>query len=116
MKKPKLKNVFNENKNQENWCKYTIQRNYGVNLLYETKKQYYKNSDIRKVTGNKKFQKSVKPHFGKGDTNSKKIVLLENSSMKINEKEVATIMNSPFINIIKTLDLKSSKKNVIQKI
>ena len=55
MKKSKLKNVFNENKNQENWCKYTIQRNYGVNLLYETKKQYYKNSDIRKVTGNKKF-------------------------------------------------------------
>ena len=55
MKRPKLKNLFNKNKNQENSFKYTIQRNYGVNLLYETKKQYYKNSDIRKVTGNKKF-------------------------------------------------------------
>ena len=27
MKRCKLKNLFNKSKNQENWCKYEIQRN-----------------------------------------------------------------------------------------
>ena len=31
------------------------------------KQQYYKNLDITEVTDNKKFWKSVKSHFGKGD-------------------------------------------------
>ena len=38
MKRSKLKNLFNKNKNQENWCKYETQRNYCVNLLCKTKK------------------------------------------------------------------------------
>ena len=37
-------------------------------------------------------------------------MLLENNSIKKNEKEIATIMNNYFINITKNLDLKSSKK------
>ena len=37
-------------------------------------------------------------------------MLLENNSIKTNEKEIATIMNDYFINITKNLDLKSSKK------
>ena len=37
MKRSKLKNLFNKNKNQENWCKYKTQRNYCVNLLCKTK-------------------------------------------------------------------------------
>ena len=38
MKRSKLKNLFNKNKTQETWCKYKIQRNYYVNILYKTKK------------------------------------------------------------------------------
>ena len=57
MKRSKLKNLFNKNKNQENWCKYKTERNYRVNLLCKTKKQYYKNLDIKEVTDNKKFWK-----------------------------------------------------------
>ena len=41
---------------------------------------------------------------------SEKIMLLENNSIKANEKEIATGMNYHFINITKNLDLKSSKK------
>ena len=37
-------------------------------------------------------------------------MLLENNLIKTNEKEIATIMNSFFINITKNLDLKSFKK------
>ena len=38
MKRSKLKNIFNGNKNQENWCKYKIQLNYCVKLSHKTKK------------------------------------------------------------------------------
>ena len=62
------------------------------------------------VIDDKKFWKSVKPHFGKGDLNSEKINLLENSSIKTNKKKIAAIMNNFIINIIKNIDLKSSKK------
>ena len=63
MERSKLKNIFHKNKNQENWFKYKIQRNYCVKLLHKTKKQYYKNLDIKEVTCNKKFWKSVKSHL-----------------------------------------------------
>ena len=38
MKRLKLKNNFNKNRNHENWCKYKTQRNYYVNLLRKSKK------------------------------------------------------------------------------
>ena len=43
MKRSELKNLFNKNINQKNWCKHKIQQNYCVNFLYKTTKQYYKN-------------------------------------------------------------------------
>ena len=71
------------------------------------KKQCYKNLYIKEVTDNKKFWKSVKSYFGKGDSDSEKIMLLENNSIKTNEKEIATIVNDYLINITKNF---SSKK------
>ena len=55
MKRYKLRNLFNKNKNEENWCQYKIQRHYCVNLLYKTRKQYYKNLGIKEVTDNENF-------------------------------------------------------------
>ena len=82
-----------------------------VSISYIKQKiQYYKNLDIKEVTDNKKFWKSVKSYFGKADSNSEKIMLLEINSIKTNEKEIAIIMNDYFINFTKYLDLKTSKK------
>ena len=104
-----MKNLFNKNKTRENWCKYKTKHNHCIKLLYKTKIQYYKSLDIKEVTDSKKFWKSVKSHFGKGDSNLEKI-MLENNLIKTNEKEIATIINTFFINITINLDLKSFKK------
>ena len=37
-KRSKLRNIFNKNRNHENWCKYKRQRNLCLNLLRKTKK------------------------------------------------------------------------------
>ena len=49
MKISRLKNLFNKNRNQENWCKYKIQCNYFVNLLYKTKKKKNNNNNITRI-------------------------------------------------------------------
>ena len=40
MKRSKLKNNFNKNRKYENLCKYKTKKNYGVNRLRKSKKQY----------------------------------------------------------------------------
>ena len=81
-----------------------------MSISYVKQRKQYKNLDIKEVTDNNKFWKSVKSYFGKADPNSEKNHAVENNSIKTNEKEIATIMNDYFINITKNLDLKSSKK------
>ena len=85
MKRSKLKNNFNKNRNHENWCKYKTQRNYCVNLLRKSKKQYFSNINISDVTDSKSFWKSVKPDFSNKGLNSNKITLVENDAIITND-------------------------------
>ena len=85
MKRSKLKNNFNKNRNHENWCKYKTQRNYCVNLLRKSKKQYFSNINISDVTDSKSFWKSVKPYFSNKGSNSNKITLVENDAIIKND-------------------------------
>ena len=47
-----------------------------VSNSYAKQKKYYKNLDITEVTDNRKFWKSIKSHFGQGNSNSEKIMSL----------------------------------------
>ena len=72
MVRSKHRNIFNKNKNYENWCKYNRQGNLFLNLLRKTKKSFYKILDEKQVSGNKIFWK-------KG-VNSSKITLVKTRS------------------------------------
>ena len=52
MKGSKLRNKFNRNRNHENRCNFKFQRNYCVNFLRKTKKQYYENLSVKNVMDN----------------------------------------------------------------
>ena len=62
MTRIKLRNIFLQNKSEENKIRYTKQRNFCVSLLRKTKKQYYQNLNEKSVVDNKLFWKTVK-HF-----------------------------------------------------
>ena len=113
MVQSKLRNIFNKNRNYENWCKYKRQRNLCLNLLRKTKKSFYKNLDEKQVSDNKVFWKKVKPSFSDKGVNSSKITLVEKNSIIVDEKKIANIMNNYFINITKTLSLKTLNKSQI---
>ena len=63
MLRSKLKNKFNKERNHINWCNYKCQRNRCLSILRKTKKEYFNSLNIKQVSDNKLFWKSVKPFF-----------------------------------------------------
>ena len=93
-------------RNHINWCNYKRQRNHCLSILRKTKKEYFNSLNIKQVSDNKPFWKSVKPFFSDKGSNSSKITLVEENNIISDEEEIANIMNNYFINVTKTLNLK----------
>ena len=111
MKRSTLKHNFKKNRNRENWCKYKTQRNYCVNLLRKSKKQYFSNINVRDVSDSKSSWKSLKPYFSNKGSNPNKITLVENNAIITNYRVISETINKFFINTAKKLNLKLFKNS-----
>ena len=78
MKRSKLKNKFNKERNKKNWSDYKQQRNICLNLLKESKTHHFDNLNVKDLTENKRFWKTIKPFFTDETRNSNNIILTEN--------------------------------------
>ena len=94
MKRSKIRNRLNTNRNNENWCNFKFRRNYCVNLLRKTKKRYYENLSVKNVMDNQTFWKTVKPYFSDKGSNSRRITLLKNNSILTDDRDIAKTMNN----------------------
>ena len=63
MHKSKLRNIFHKARAKEDGNNYKKQRNFCVNLLRNNKKDYFEKLNIKDLTDNKKFLKTIKPFF-----------------------------------------------------
>ena len=63
MKRYKLRNRSLKEKTEASRKVYNIQRNYCVNLLKKTKREYFANIKINNIADNKKFCKTCKTSF-----------------------------------------------------
>ena len=86
----KLKNKFNKERNHINWCNYKRQRNHCLSILRKTKKEYFNSLNMKQVSDNKLFWKSVKPFFNDKGPNSSKLTLLEENNITSDEEELLT--------------------------
>ena len=68
-----FRNKYLRTKTDENKRKYTKQRNYCVSLLTKSKREYYSNLDVKNITENKTFRKTVKPFLSDKVTSTQKI-------------------------------------------
>ena len=59
MKRSKLRNRFNKERNAKNYSDYKRQQNYCSNLLKESKTRHFNNLNLKDVTENKRFWKTV---------------------------------------------------------
>ena len=78
IKRSKLRNKFYETRNNTDTFNYNKQRNFSVSLTRKEKSKYFANLNIKDVTDNKKFWKTIKPCFSDKSKNSERIVLIEN--------------------------------------
>ena len=61
--------------------------------------------NIKQVSDNKLFWKSIKPFFSDKRPSSSTITLVEGNDIVRNKEEIADIMNDYFINVTRTLNL-----------
>ena len=78
MKRSRLQNKFIKERNSKNWSNYKQQRNYCSNLLKESKTRHFNNLNVKGVTENKPFWKTIKPFFADKTKISNNIILTKN--------------------------------------
>ena len=94
MHRSKLKNIYNKCRTEDNWSNYKKQRNFCVDLLRKTKTEYFQKLNVKDLSDNRKFWKTIKPFFSNKGLNSNKLMLKENNRLITEEKELATVMNT----------------------
>ena len=78
--------------------------------LYEKKKsKYFASLNIKDVTDNKKFWKTIKPCFSDKSKNSERIVLNENDEVVMEDDKVVLTLNTFFSNIVTSLNIPKFK-------
>ena len=105
MNRSRCKNTYFKNKSVENWERYRKLRNDCVKLTRKVKREYFENLNINSVKDNKTFWKTIKPNFTNKSNKSAKIILVENDEIISDNKKIAEIMNSYFVNITKDLNI-----------
>ena len=74
--------------------------------IKKTKRNFYNNLNINKVTNNKSFCKTVKTSLTEKTLKDEKIVLFENDTTTTEENEIAEIFWSYFDGIVDGLNIK----------
>ena len=120
MIRTRLRNKFFKTKKETDREKYNKQRNYCVSLIRKEKNNYFSNINIRDITDNKRFWKTVKPLFTDKIPTKSKITLIEKKVITqddeddiitediiSDDKTVSEVFNDFFVNIVSNLDIKS---------
>ena len=104
MNRSKLLNRYRNNKidiTKVTRSAYTRQKKFCVKLLRKTK-EFYNNLNIKYITENKLFWKTVKPSFTGKTLKDERTTLLENKRVVSDESELTESFNNYFGNIVKT--------------
>ena len=112
MIRSRLKSIYLENQNTTNWNNYKSQSNFCTNLLRKTKRDYFRNLNIRELNDNKKFWKRIKPFLSDKGLANNSIVLKENGNLITDTQELANLFNTYYINLINTLQLNKSPTKI----
>ena len=105
MTRSRLLNRYRKNKLESSRLEYNKQRNRCVKMLRETKKEFYNNLEVKSVTDNRRFWKTIKPNFSDKSLKDEKITLVENDKIVSEDSELAKIFNDYFSNIVKNLNI-----------
>ena len=106
-----LRNRYNKERTPGNLNAFKKQRNKCVKTLRQAKRNYCVNLDVKSITDNRTFWKTVKLLFSEEVQTSSDITLVENGSLISDDFKVAEIMNDYFVNITETLGISKDVGN-----
>ena len=109
MKRSELESKHVKNKTNENLKSYKKQRNFCSKLYKKERKKYYEMLDLKNVTDNKEFWKTVKPFLSDKVTTFPKISLVEKGEIISDESKVANSFSNFFENAIRSLGIKANE-------
>ena len=109
MTRSRLQNKWYKHGSLECELAFKHQRNYCNRLYKKERRTYYENLNVKSITDNKKFWKTVKPLLGDKGGKKEKIVLVKGDRIIQEEAEVAKTFNDFFDNAVKSLGIKENK-------
>ena len=112
MHRSKLRNRYNKNKTVENFHAYKTQRNRCVNILRKTKRDYYRNLELKDFTDSRKFWKTFKPVFTNTVQVCQSINLIENDEFVSEDLAIVGVFNHYFTNVTKELEIRVNKTHL----
>ena len=104
MNRSRLLNGYRKEKTEATRSPYKRQRNFCVKLLTRTKKEFYNNLNVKYITENKLFWKTVKPCSTDKTLKDERITLVENKVVS-DESELVEIFSKYFGNIVQNLGI-----------
>ena len=108
MKICKLRNKFLKSRNLSDRKSYTSQRNLCKKLLKTTKRTYFNNLDINKVTDNLTFWKTVVPLFSSKFSKREKMNLTEGNKTIWKDAELCRVFNNVFSKTVDELEISNT--------
>ena len=105
MNRFRLLNRYRKEKTEVTRSAYKRRRSFCVKLLRKTKKEFYNNLNVKYITENKLFLKTVKPSFTDKTLKDERMTLVENNKVVSDESKLVQIFRKYFGNIVQNLGI-----------
>ena len=107
MTRLRLRNKFLKTKSQECKQAYNKQRNLCVTMIRKAKRNYFNNLNVRNITDDKQFWKTVKLFFSSKVSDNERITVIEGDKVLSEDGKVAEKFKSYFETIVENLGINS---------
>ena len=91
-----LLNKYRKDNSAGNLFAYKRQRNLCVKLLKKSKKVFYNNLNVKRITNNRKFWQTIKPNFTDKTLKDERITLADRGKVITEEKDVVKKIQGSF--------------------
>ena len=105
MSRTRLLNKYRRNNSAGNLFAYKRQRNFCVKLLRKSKKNFYNNLNVKRITDHRKFWQTIKPNCTDKTLKDERITLVNGDKVITEEKDVVKIFKDHFEKIVETLKI-----------
>ena len=112
MKRTELETKYLKYRTKTNLTSYKKQRNFCSKLYKKERKKYYNNLNIKNITENKEFWRTVKPFLSEKTKTSQKIFITKDEKIMSDDQDIAEHFSKFFKNAVNSLGIENNQITV----